>query len=296
MDEQRSAVVLFFYNRPDHLRQVLEQIIRSEPKALYLVSDGPKSSLDKADIQACRSIVDATPCPFPVFHKYADHNLGVARSIPEGLDWVFSREAKAIILEDDVIPEPDFFSFMEKMLVDYRNDPRIDLIMGHQLADLALPDHYYFFTRFCLPPWGWATWAANWNTYDFHMRAWPDCRETLRDVAGLDMAFWSPILNRNQHQPRSWDIQWNFWLWYRQTMAVVPARSLTTNIGFGPKATFTRWPHSGFARPATITDSAIPWQLAERAERLPFDHLLQQQIQTLIREVMSGKGRAPSDK
>jgi len=295
MGEQNTAVVLFFYNRPNPLRRVLERILHAEPRALYLVSDGPKNKADESDVGACRAIADAVPYPFPVHRKYADRNLGVARSIPEGLDWVFAQETKAIILEDDVLPEPAFFPFMKEMLKKYRADERIDLILGHQLAEVPLSAHQYFFTRFCLPPWGWATWADAWSTYDYGMKAWPACRERLRKPIGVDLSFWSPILDRNQATPRSWDIQWNFWLWARQTMAVAPAQSLTTNIGFGSKATFTRKADSLFAKQASASTDPINWTLAKNADALPFEQLLQERLQALIVEVMSGQGRSLLD-
>lgn len=284
MHEHPSPVVLFFYNRPDHLQRVLACIIKAKPAGLYLVSDGPQTKQDEKDVLACRQIADAPAYPFPVFRKYADHNLGVARSIPEGLEWIFDHEPKAIILEDDVLPQPAFFHYMNEMLVRYETDERIDLIMGHQLTPLTLSDHQYFFTRFCLPPWGWATWGKKWQTYDYQMSTWPTCRKYLGKDLNLD--FWSPILERNQRAPRSWDIQWNFWLWHRHTLAVAPAKSLTTNIGFGPKATFTKLTGSEFSKVAPENHHDLNWELIPDAQRMPYEQMMQERIMALIREVM----------
>ena len=56
--------------------------------------------------------------------------MGCAKRIVSGLDWVFSRVDRAIILEDDCLAHPDFFRFCEELLTRYEDNERIMQICG----------------------------------------------------------------------------------------------------------------------------------------------------------------------
>ena len=52
-------------------------------------------------------------------------------TISSGLDWVFHHVERAIILEDDCVPDPSFFSFCEELLERYSDEPRpVSMISG----------------------------------------------------------------------------------------------------------------------------------------------------------------------
>ncbi len=57
-----------------------------------------------------------------------------------GLDWVFSQVESAIILEDDCLPQPSFFTFCEKMLARYSGDSRIGMVRGNNYTAPAPDD------------------------------------------------------------------------------------------------------------------------------------------------------------
>jgi len=48
----------------------------------------------------------------PIIYEFSEKNLGCKIRISSGLNWVFSKVDHAIILEDDCIPDPSFFSFV----------------------------------------------------------------------------------------------------------------------------------------------------------------------------------------
>ncbi len=68
--------------------------------------------------------------PVNLLTNYANHNMGCGKRISSGLTWAFEQVEDAIILEDDCVPEPDFFPFCEAMLHRYREDERIMLSLG----------------------------------------------------------------------------------------------------------------------------------------------------------------------
>ena len=51
---------------------------------------------------------------------YANSNLGLAKRVQTGLDTVFKEVEKAIILEDDTLPDLSFFRFCEELLIHLR--------------------------------------------------------------------------------------------------------------------------------------------------------------------------------
>ena len=51
------AVLILFFNRPDHLQKVFDEVRKAQPSKLFLYQDGPRGERDMAGIEACRSIV-----------------------------------------------------------------------------------------------------------------------------------------------------------------------------------------------------------------------------------------------
>jgi len=103
-----TPVVLIIFNRPDLVRQVWESIRAASPNRLFVVADGPRSDHpeDAALCAACRAIVEQVDWPCQVESNYAEANLGCDPRIVSGLTWVFTQVEEAIILEDDILPDP----------------------------------------------------------------------------------------------------------------------------------------------------------------------------------------------
>ena len=107
-----TPVAFFVFNRPDVTQRVFTEIRRARPNQLLIIADGPRASrLGEADrCEAVRTIVDQVDWPCEVERHYADTNLGCRARVSSGLDWVFDRVDRAIILEDDCLPDPGFFT------------------------------------------------------------------------------------------------------------------------------------------------------------------------------------------
>jgi hypothetical protein len=70
----------------------------------------------------------------------------------------FEQVERAIILEDDCLPDPSFFRFCDEMLERYRDNNRVSLVSGGnlQFGQQRGTGSYYFskYTHI----WGWASW------------------------------------------------------------------------------------------------------------------------------------------
>ena len=87
----------------------------------------------------------------------ADHDYGVGVYPALGMQWVFSHVEAAIFFEDDCVPDPTFFPFCYELLEKYREDERVMVVAGSNVAfGLDIPHSYYFGTYGNC--WGLATW------------------------------------------------------------------------------------------------------------------------------------------
>jgi hypothetical protein len=246
MDELEIPVVLIVFNRPQTTRQVFERISRARPKTLFLVADGPRpgKSDDAVGCKEVREMVQSVNWDCDVHCDFSDENLGTKMRISSGLGRVFSEVDRAIILEDDCVPDVSFFPYCETLLKIFEDDPRIMMICGinHQGSDVPIPYSYYF-SRYMLC-WGWATWARAWKHYDGDMSLWPLARDQ-KLLEGLfenriSARYWAKRFQMTyEGKLNSWSYPWTLSCWLQNGLSILPSKNLVSNIGFGSQATNT---------------------------------------------------------
>ena len=142
------AVLMIFFNRPEKLKLVFDQVKKARPSKLYLYQDGPRQGRnDDEGIRACRAIVDQIDWECEVNKNFQEKNVGCDPSEFNAIQWMFKTEEKGIILEDDDVPSVSFFRFCKEMLDKYENDTRIFKISGMNNFG-KMNENYasYFFT------------------------------------------------------------------------------------------------------------------------------------------------------
>ena len=248
----RTPVVLILFNRPDRTAKVFAAIKAVRPARLFLIADGPRAhaATDRENCAAARAVVDAIDWPCDVVRRFADDNLGLRRNVSEGLDWVFGQTERAIILEDDCLPDPTFFPFCDELLEHYAQQENVAAISGTNLDPTATAppnEESYYFSRFC-HIWGWATWRRAWRLCDHSMREWPSLNHTswLSEITETKTAenFWRRHFDDSfAHRPDgldTWDVPWLFSCWRHHMWSIVPRTNLVTNLGFGAGAAHTK--------------------------------------------------------
>jgi hypothetical protein len=234
------AVALFIFKRPDVTAQTFARIRAARPGLLLLVADAPRPHVEgeAALCQQTRAVVEAVDWPCTVLRNYADVNLGCGRRLSSGLDWVFEQVEEAIILEDDCLPDPTFFTFCAEMLARYRDDARVMMVSGGNfLEGRRFSDDSYYFSRNS-HIWGWAAWRRAWRLYDFNMTQWPVLRQRqwLKSVLPdrFLVAQWQRTFDLvAAGKIDTWDFQWSFCVWANNGLSITPNISLVSNIGFG---------------------------------------------------------------
>ncbi len=162
------AVLILFFNRPEHLKKLFEQIRKARPSQLFLYQDGPRDERDMANIEACRRVVEDVDWECRVERLYQERNYGCDPSNFNSQKWAFSMADKCIVLEDDNIPSQSFFPFCKEMLDRYEHDQRISMVTGINYDEVTpnMPYDYFFATTFSIS--GWATWRRVIDQWDEH--------------------------------------------------------------------------------------------------------------------------------
>jgi hypothetical protein len=241
-----TPVAFLIFNRPDTTARVFEAIRQAKPPKLLVVADGPRPDRPD-DIEKCkatRAIIDGVDWDCEVLTDYSDVNLGCKNRVSSGLDWVFDTFEKAIILEDDCLPEPSFFRFCQELLEHYQNDERITSIVGCNFQFGRRRTKYsYYFSQINLI-WGWATWRRAWHYYDSDISLWREVKQDnllkyiLRDPQ--EVKYWTKIFQRTYDEDiNSWGYRWILSCFLQHGLAVTPNRNLVSNVGFGVNATHT---------------------------------------------------------
>lgn len=112
------AVLILFFNRPEPLSKVFEQVRKARPSKLFLYQDGPRNEKDLKGIQACRTIVEQIDWECEVHRLYQEKNFGCDPSNFMSHKWAFSIVDKCIVFEDDSIPSVSFSSFAKSFWTD----------------------------------------------------------------------------------------------------------------------------------------------------------------------------------
>jgi hypothetical protein len=238
-----TPVVMFIYNRPETTRAVFEQVTAVRPSDLFVVADGPRDDADEERCGAARDVIDPD-WDVTLYTDFADSNLGLRERFSTGLDWVFDRVDRAIILEDDCIPNSHFFRFCQEMLETYESDERVMEITGYNPLEAWKANRQQYHLSVLGGIWGWATWDRAWAKYDPAMELWgePEIRDRVRDVVGHEGLYARKARMFDEVHSGdldTWDYQWQFARFVNSGLSVVPSNNLVRNIGFGDDATNT---------------------------------------------------------
>jgi len=254
-----TPVLLIIHRRPAATRRVFDAIAMARPRRLFIAADGPATAEDREACELTRASVQAVDWECRVTHDFSDRNLGLNRRMISAIQWVFGESKSAIILEDDCLPHPRFFSFCSSVLDRYHHDSRVLHVSGECYRGTREGDCSYFFSKYPLA-WGWATWRRAWSLFDPLMSSWPRFRRQPEADALFDSPderiYWLSTFDR-LHQDQlagrsaSWDYAW-YYACMTNGLSIHPASNLVTNIGYGPLASNTR-DDSALSNRATVT-------------------------------------------
>jgi hypothetical protein len=245
----KAPVALIIFNRPEATKQVIEVLRKVKIEKLFVIADGPRSDVSD-DLDLCnktRLVIDEIDWPCEVHRRFLKEDIGCGHGPAKGLDWVFERVDRCLILEDDCIPDVSFFPYCNELLEKYADDDRVMMISGnnHTLDKTTIFDSYCFSIN--TQTHGWATWSRAWNKFDFYIQDWPKLRSLKwlthylgnRRYANGWLTTFDEVFEEAKSNPRCsyWDFQWTFACWKNSALNIIPSVNLVTNVGYGNDAT-----------------------------------------------------------
>lgn len=240
-----APIVVFSYNRPDHLRRTLEALAKNDlagQSVLYIYCDGAKPNAtmeQKLRVAENRKVAHAASGFKEVYVVEAVENKGLANSIIGGVSEVVNEYGKVIVLEDDLLTSPYFLSYMNSALDYYQDRPAVMSISANRppMEKMEIPSDYQYDVFVCLRSYstGWATWKDRWDRVDWSMDYFEEFLKHSEQVeafnrAGDDMT----RLLRMQWNGKidSWAMRFGFAHFREHSVAILPCVSYVDNIGF----------------------------------------------------------------
>lgn len=253
-----TPVAFFIFNRPDLTEIVFEAIRQAKPRILLVVADGARYPEELEKCLKTRAIVEKIDWNCQVLTNFSEINMGCGKRVSSGLDWVFSEVEEAIILEDDCLPSPSFFSFCQTLLEYYRHEQRIMLISGDNFQDgKSRTNCSYYFSKYN-DIWGWASWRRAWQYYDFEMKSWPKYKQSnlIESVCDnlVEQKYWTSLFDGVfDGSIDTWDYQLTYACFVQKALTILPNNNLISNLGYRADATHTKFENSNLAR-LPVTD------------------------------------------
>ncbi|MEO6746020.1 MAG: glycosyltransferase family 2 protein [Caldimonas sp.] len=231
-----APVIIFAYARADHLQRTVESLL-ANPEAgatdVLFYCDAAKTPGHQPKVDAVRAYVELVRGFRSIKRISRASNMGLMRSVIDGVTQTLAAHGRAIVLEDDLLLSPHFLRYMNDGLARYEHDPRVASIHGYVYpCETPLPETFFLKGADC---WGWATWSRGWAHFD------ADGAKLLRELRArkltheFDFDGQFPYTGMLQDQiagrNSSWAILWYASCFLQGLLTLYPGRSLVENIG-----------------------------------------------------------------
>ncbi len=260
-----APIVVFAYNRPNHLLRCLNSLLtnpESAESSLHVFVDGPKSDLDKEMVEQCVSIAQGIVGFKSLDVVVNDKNHGLARSIRTGVNSVFQNNESLIVIEDDLIVASNALRFLNSGLDKYRSSEKVASIQLFQYPiGIDLQEPVFLRGADC---WGWATWKKNWEKVEFDPVKLLNQLSQNRNDFNLDGSahFYEMLQDLADRSIDSWAICWHASMYLEGKMSLYPPESLCLNTGSDGSGT-----HASTVDYFSVTlGSAREWFLPSQVE------------------------------
>lgn len=242
-----SPIALFVYKKLEQLQlavSALQNNKLAKKSDLYIFSDAPKTNLDKEAVDTVRNYIKSIKGFKSIKIQEAENNMGLAKSIINGVTLLLNDYDYVIVLEDDLICSDNFLEYMNQALHFYEKNPKVFSIAGYT-PPIDVPKDYGYDTYFTLraSSWGWATWKDRWMDVDWMVSDYQTFKNNRRakrqfNKMGSDM---SGMLHKQmQGKLDSWAIRWCYHQFRQNLYTAFPTLSKIQNVGFVKGATHTK--------------------------------------------------------
>ncbi len=273
-----APIVLFTYNRPEHLKNTvsgLKKCVGANRSELYVFSDGPREGLtdDKDKVGQVREYLKALSGFKSCLLTVRDTNFGLARSVISGVSEVLKIHECVIVVEDDLSFHPNYLEFMNSCLRKHVSNVEIGSVSGYVWP---FPRNKSTPGQYLLPrasSWGWGTWADRWHEVNWKpkLEDFFGNPEKIRDFnrGGEDLT--AMLKKRVLKKNDSWAVLWCYYHFLYHKSCLYPSDSFIKNHGTdgsGTHSPATDFYTSDFYDGETMTLIDNPQEDPERVYQL----------------------------
>lgn len=232
-------VVLFAYDRPDHLRKTLGCLCENNVPLIHAFADGPKTLKEVERVAEVRRILRQIDwCEVHLVER--DENFGLGKSILTGVTEAFQKYEAIIVFEDDLICVPGMYQYLCAALEHYKDDPRVMSVTGFTSPDNTpndIIDEPYFDGR--ADCWVWGAWSRSWE--GMHIPA--KRLMALCKKKGIDAYKYGaplPRMAKVEIRRNIWAVRFTYLHILKGGLCLRPPYSMIEHTGYGNLATNTK--------------------------------------------------------
>ena len=242
MTNTYAPILLFVYNRPEHVRRNIQALLKNELAAeseLFIYSDAAKDETSQATVKEVRAFIRSIQGFKKITITERAENWGLARSIIDGVTTQINRYGRVIVLEDDLVVAPHFLQFMNDALETYRDEERVGHIQACDFTHApSLPDTFLIKWT---GSWGWGTWDRVWKHFNADGKALLTELESRKLTYTFDFngkyGYTRMLRRQIEGKNNSWAIRWNASLFLKGILSLNVGKSLVQNEGFDGSGT-----------------------------------------------------------
>lgn len=236
-----APIVVFSYNRPDHLRQTLEALAKNDlasESVLYIYCDGVKETASDEQHQYIieNRKVAHTAIGFKEVHVIErEENVGLMNNIVGAVTEIVNQYGRIIVFEDDMLSSSGTLRYFNEALETYKDDEKVMHIVSYMFPHrYPLPETFFYTVPY--PGGGWATWERAWKHYSNDINElynyWKDDLPYFNywDHDGTDLI--KQLVDNYKGTLRTWFVRWYAVMLRMGGLTLYPGKSLVTNIGF----------------------------------------------------------------
>lgn len=240
-----APIVIFVYNRLSLTKKTINFLKKNKlikKSEVYFFSDGPKNNLDNKKVEEVRKYIRNTNFSKKKKIIVSKKNKGLKKNITEGLNYIFQKYTKCIVLEDDICVSKDFLKLMNFYLNLYKLKYNVASIEGYMYPVKFSKNIESTFFLKGSGGWGWGTWRRSWKNYTNNRNLLMKkvnkmSKDQLYDFNYNNSYNYYKILKSNKN---SWAINWYTINYLKNKYTLFFKHSLVKNVGFGSESTHTR--------------------------------------------------------
>lgn len=239
------SVLLLTFERHENLLEILNTCKAAGINKIYVSQDGPRqfpNDFQKKSHKHVRDIIETFSRQNSEYIYFLPRkiNRGCAANVVSSCDWVFSKENRLLVIEDDCLPSYDFFEFCDASILQMERSDVAWLACGTQFIQSESNQDSWILSDYPLI-WGWATTKKNWKEISESLKNGLISVTRNPKLKEPDKSYWRAGARRASY---GFTDVWDTLLVYKMLMAnkkaILPIENLVQNVGTDLHATHTK--------------------------------------------------------